>query len=81
MIEVRLQRVANLLKWEGTLRSTVGDLSESKVLTASYPFQDDNHDYSPSTIHTKKYRLPRIYQSSRKLHLELIKIEIVNGNN
>ena len=56
MIEVRLQRVANLLKWEGTLRSTVGDLSESKVLTASYPFQDDNHDYSPSTIHTKKYR-------------------------
>lgn len=47
MIEVRLQRVANLLKWEGTLRSTVGDLSESKVLTASYPFQDDNHDYSP----------------------------------
>ena len=53
MIEVRLQRVANLLKWEGTLRSTVGDLSESKVLTASYPFQDENHDYSASTIHTK----------------------------
>lgn len=50
MIEVRLQRVANLLKWEGTLRSTVGDLSESKVLTASYPFQDENHDYLPSTI-------------------------------
>ena len=53
MIEVGHQRVANLLKWESTLRYTVGDLSESKVLTASYPFQDNNHDYSASTIHTK----------------------------
>ena len=48
MIEVGHQRVANLLKWENTLSSTVGDLSESKVLTASYPFQDDNHGYTKS---------------------------------
>ena len=47
-IEVRLQREANLLKWESTLRYTVGDLSES--FNRKLPFKDDYHDCSLSYI-------------------------------